>query len=108
MIGLPYDRDFKYMVRNNMIKNFPITASDVTDTHTTFDLNLTSTRDPDIVMMYYVYLPRDFLKLHMFVTIVADAMFVNGASFLITIACGINVLTVENVPTSMAKYLGKY
>ena len=91
-----------------MIKNFPITASDVTDTHTTFDLNLTSTRDPDIVMMYYVYLPRDFLKLHMFVTIVADAMFVNGASFLITIACGINVLTVENVPTSMAKYLGKY
>ena len=44
MIGYTYERDLKSMVRNNMIQNFPITTSDVTNSHTIFGPNLTCTR----------------------------------------------------------------
>ena len=44
MIDHPYDRDFKSMVRKNMIQKFPITVSDVTNAHTIFDKNLYGTR----------------------------------------------------------------
>ena len=80
-----YDRDFKYMVRNNIIKNFPITDSDVTNSHTMFGPNLASTRvktvrhNRDRVMEDYVAVTRDFLKLQKFLTLVEDVMFVNGA-----------------------------
>ena len=90
MIGHPSDRDFKSMASNNMIQNSPITAYDVTNTHTMFGLNLTGTRgktvqqNPVRLVMDCVAIPNDFIKLHKFVTIVADVTFVNGVPLLIT------------------------
>ena len=45
--------------------------------------------------MDYVDVTKDFLKLHYFVTLVSDVMFVNGATLLITIPCGINFVAVN-------------
>ena len=56
---------------------------------------------PDRVVMDYISVPKDFLKLHEFVNLVKDVMFVNGAPFLITMSRGINLVTV-------AKQLSKY
>ena len=87
------------MVSNNIIQNFLITASDITNAHIMFSPNLAGTRvnkvqhNPDRVVMDYVDLPREFFKLHKFVTIVVNVIFVNGAPFLITTACGIYFLT---------------
>ena len=77
------------MASNNIIQNFPITTSEVTNSHTVFDRNLTGTRgktvrqNPDRVVMGYVAVPKYFLKQHKFVTIMADVMFVNNTSLLI-------------------------
>ena len=66
MIGHPSERDFKSMVSNNMIQNWPITASDITSSHTIFGSNLAGTRgntvrqNPDRLVMYYAALPKDF------------------------------------------------
>ena len=90
MVGYPYERDFKSMVSINMIQNFPITDSDVTNVHTIFGSNLSCTRGKtvwqnlDRMMMDYVAVPKDFLKIHNFVTLVADVIFLNVAPFLIT------------------------
>ena len=35
----------------------------------------TARHEPDHVAIYYVAIPRDFLKFHKYVTIVADVMF---------------------------------
>ena len=51
-----------------MSQNFHITDSDVTNDHTMFSPNLSGTRvnkvrqNPDRVVMYYVSVPREFLK----------------------------------------------
>ena len=73
-----------------MIQIFPIFASDVTNAHTMFGPNLASTRvntvrqNPDRVVMYYVAVPKDFLRLHKFITLMKDVMFLNGAPLFIT------------------------
>ena len=73
-----------------MIQNWSTTASGVINHHTIFGPNLGGTRgktvrqNPDRVVMYYIEIPKFFLKLHKFVTLVADLMFLNGAPFLIT------------------------
>jgi hypothetical protein len=53
--------------------------------------------------MDYVAVSREFMKLHKYVTLVADVMFVNGVTFLVTMSRGIKFVTAEHVPTRMAK-----
>ena len=47
---------------------------------------------PYRLVMYYVAMPRYFLKVHKFVTLVADVMFVIGAPLLITMPISMNFL----------------
>ena len=58
--------------------------------------------------MDYIDVPRDFLKLHNFVTLMADIMFVNGAPFLIAVSCGIKFVMVKHITTHTDKKLSKY
>ena len=95
------------MVKKYMIKNFPINISDVTNSHTMFGQNLAGAKRksvrqiPDRVVTDYVDLPREFSKWHKFVTLVADAMFANGAPLLTTMSRGVKFMTVKYVITSM-------
>ena len=83
-----------------MIQNFPITASDVTKSHTMFGPKLAGTRSKtlqqnlDRLVMDYVSVRKDFQKLNKLVTSVSDVMFVNGEPFLITMFRGIQCVTV--------------
>ena len=109
MIGHTYERDFKFIVRNNMIQNCPITASDVNNSRTMFCPNLSDTRDktvrqkPDMVVIDYVDVTNDFIRLHKFVTLLEDVMFVSCTTFLITMSHGIKFVTVEQILTHTAK-----
>ena len=58
--------------------------------------------------MYYIDISRKFLKLHNFVTLVPDVIFLNNLPLLITMARGINFVTVERVPTRTDNQLSKY
>ena len=59
-------------------------------------------------MIDYVSVTNYFIRLHKFVTIVEDVMFVSGAPFLITMSHGIKFVTVEQILTHTAKQLAKY
>ena len=96
-----------------MFQNCHITASDATNAHTMFAPNLLGTRGEilrhnlDRVVMDYVAVPKDFITLHNFVSLVAAVMFVNGAPFLITMIPGIKFVTVKHIPTRTDKRLSK-
>ena len=97
MIDHPSERDFISMVRNNMIKNFPIAATDITNDHAMFGPNLDGARGKtveqktDRVGMDYVAVPKNFLKIHKFVTLVEYVMFVKCAPFRIKMSPGKNM-----------------
>ena len=88
------------MVINNMIKHFLITANDVTNPHTMFGPNIDGTRwkkvqqNPDRVAVDYVALPREFMKLNNFVTLLVDVIFMNNIKCLITMSNSIKFMTV--------------
>jgi hypothetical protein len=113
MIGHPSERDFKAMVSANMIQNCPVTPPDITNANTIYGPDLAGTRGktvrkkPDRVMLDYVAVPHEFMKLHKYVTLVADVMFVNGIAFLVTMSRGIKFITAEHIPTRTAKQLSK-
>ena len=52
-------------------------------------------------------IPRDFYKLHNFVTLTADVMLVNGLAFFTTLGRDIRFGTAEHVPSRTAKQLAK-
>ena len=92
MIGHTYERYFKSMVKSDMIQHFPLTDTDVTNAHAVLGTNLSGTRGNTVqqetgrLMMDYVASPKDFIKLHKFVIIVADVMFVINVPSLTTMS----------------------
>ncbi len=55
--------------------------------------------------MDYAEIPRDFVDMHKYVTLVADVMFINGLPFLVTSSRGISLVTIEYLPSQTAKRL---
>ena len=53
----------------------------------------------------YLEIPDDFRKLHRYVTLTGDVMFVNGYPFLVTLSRNIRLFTVELLPSRTAKQL---
>ena len=51
--------------------------------------------------------PRDFYRLHKFVTLVADVVSVNIIPFLMDFSRNIRLITVEHLPTRTAVHLDK-
>ena len=64
-------------------------------------------KNPEHVPTDYVAIPRIFLELHKYVTLVAYGMFVNNTTFLITMSPDIKFMTVEQLPSSKDKQLSK-
>lgn len=65
---------------------------DITNARTIFGRNLVAIRGntvrktPDRVNTELLDIPDDYHRLHRFVTLIADVMFVNGLPFLVTIS----------------------
>ena len=104
MVGNPTEHEFVGMVREKLIANCPITVRDVDNANRIFGPDLANLRGkttrtkPDRVRVEYVEIPRDFVKLHKHVMLVADVMFVNGLPFLVTSSRGISLVTIEYLP----------
>ncbi len=90
MIGNPTKQEFVGMVREKLITNCPVTVQDVHKANQIFgpdlaDLRGKTTRTkPEHVRVDYVKITGDFIKMHKYVTLVADVLFVNGLPFLVT------------------------
>ena len=55
--------------------------------------------NPDRVVMYYVDVPNDFLRIQKFITLVFNTMFVKVEIFLITMSCGIKFVNIKHITT---------
>ena len=91
----PTDESFRQMVSGKTLDNCSIVASDVTNTRSIFGPNRPGLRGktvrqrPERVEPEYLGIPRDFYRLHHFVTLTADVMFVNGLAFFTTLRMNI-------------------
>jgi hypothetical protein len=89
MTGYPFDAQFKETVRNKTIKNCPIKPKHIGNAHTIFGSSIagvrgkTTHRKPEQVEVEPGQIPDNFHRLHQFVLLTKDIMFVNGIAFLI-------------------------
>ncbi len=88
------------MVHGNLLTNCPITIWDVDNADQIFGPNLANLRGkttrakPDHVRVEYARIPKDFIQLHKYMTLVEDVMFVNGLPFLVMSSWGISLVTI--------------
>jgi len=107
------DELFKQIISGRTLDNCSIGASDVTNAQTIFGPNhpglkgKTVRQRPEKNGPEYLGIPRDFHRVHHFVTLTADVMFVNGLAFFTTLGRDIRFGTAEHVPSQMAKQLAK-
>ena len=112
MVASPSERNFQALVRLNMLKDCPVTNDDILNAHTIFGPDLASIRGetvrrkPTHVLTNYVDVPRNFIQFNQLVTLLADIMFFNGVSFLVSALRSINLIMIENAPCRMASQLG--
>jgi hypothetical protein len=99
------------MVREKLLANCPVTVQDVNNAHHIYGQDLanirgkTTRRKLEYVQVDYVQIPRDSVKMHKYVTLADDLMFVNGLPFLVTSSRGISLVTIEYLPSRTAKRL---
>jgi hypothetical protein len=111
MIANPTEREFAGMVCEQILTNCPVTERDVDNATQSFGPDVANLRGkmtrtkPDRVRVEYLQIPWDFVQLHKYVTLVADVMFVNGMSFLVTSLRGLSLVTIEHLPSRTAKRL---
>jgi len=111
MIANPTEREFAGIVREQLLTNCPVTVRDIDNANRIFGPDLVNLRGettrtkPERVRVEYVQIPRDFVQLHKYVTLVANVMFVNGLPFLVTSLRGLSLVTIEHLPSRTAKRL---
>ncbi len=111
MIGNPTKQEFAGVVNEKLITNCPVTVQDVHNANQIFDPNLANLRGkttrtkPEHVRVDNVKIPLDFIKMHKYVTLVADMLFVNSLLFLVTSLRGISLITKKFLPLRTAKCL---
>ncbi len=90
------------MVSNNIIPNCPITSADISNARAIFGPDLPSVRRktvqraPAPVVGDYVAVPRSLVDANKIVTLAADVFFVDGTTFLLTVARRIKFVTAEH------------
>jgi hypothetical protein len=113
MIVNPTEKEFAGMVRDRLLTNRPVAVRDVDNANRIFGPDLANlggkmTRaKPERVRVEYVQIRWDFVQLHKYVTLVADAMFVNGLPFLVTSLRGLSLVTIKHLPSRTAKRLAQ-
>ncbi len=105
MIANPTEREFAGMVHEQLLTNCPATVNDVDNANRIFGPVVANLRGKgtttklECVQVQYVQIPLNFVQLHKYVMLVADVMFVNGLSFLVTSLRGLRLATIEHLPS---------
>jgi hypothetical protein len=93
ILGHPSSKELSQVVSNNFgINNSPINPIDISKADTIYGCDLggirgkTVRKKPERVQGGIIKIPKDFYKLHHFVTLTADIMYVNGVPFLTTLS----------------------
>jgi hypothetical protein len=112
MIGAPTESEFQSLIRLNLLKDCPITNSDIINAHKIFGPDLANIRGkmvrrkPRHVNTELVDIPQALADNKKNVTLVADVMFINGVPFLVSSSRYILLTTIEHAPDCKAPKLG--
>ncbi len=113
MIGNPSEQDFQGMVRGNIIHYCPVITK-ATNAHAINSPSLGRVRGkrvqrmPEPVVVDYVAVPKEIMEQNRIVTLAADAFFVDGTAFLLTVSRQIKFISAEYVAVRTAKSLSKH
>jgi hypothetical protein len=111
-IGAPTEHEFQSLIRLNLLKDCPITNSDIINAHKIFGPDLANLRGemvrrkPRHVNTELVDIPQALVDNKKNVTLVADVMFVNGVPFLVSSSRYIMLTAIEHAPDRKAPKLG--
>ena len=102
----------EFMVSSKELDDYPVTPHDLETAHIIFGPDLAgvwrkTARKASEHIIVYIAIPRDFMKLNIYVNLVADVMFVKNVAFLITMSRGIKFVMVEQMQSRTAKQLAK-
>ena len=92
MMGNPSKKDNKTMVSNKIIPECPITSTDITNARAIFGPDLPSVQGkmvwttPAPVVADYVAVPQNLVDANKAIMLAADVFFVDGTTFLLTVA----------------------
>ena len=95
------DRNKFFLIKNQLIKNCPVTIEDIKVAEDIFGKNIyalkgkTTQKLPYPIEINYVEVPRELLRLHKDVTLSADIFFVQGQPFFVTLSRKIKFYTLE-------------
>jgi hypothetical protein len=113
VIGRPSTRDFIKIVKGGMLRNCPVSRSDVMTAEDIFRPNLGSLKGKTVrsknahVPSLVADVPYHIIKLHKDVTLCFDIMFVNKIAFLTTVSRNLRFGTTERLPSRHAGVVGK-
>ncbi len=111
MLGHHSKHEFLGRVHSKMIKNCCISLQAIINAYKIYGPDLAGVRGrttrttTERASVEYVEIPRSNLELHVNIGVGADVMFVNGISFLITVAPTIKLITIKYMETQTATQL---
>jgi hypothetical protein len=103
LVGYPSPREFKNMVRSNMIKNCTVTPTDIDNAHKVFGADIATLRGKkvrrtqDALLADYVAIPKEIMDLNKEVTLAADVLLINGMPFVTSLSRKVKFATMEYV-----------
>ena len=102
-LSYPSMKDFKWVVQSNQIKDCPVTVQDIDITTKVWGKDMaalkgkTTRHKPLPVAMNLVKIPKELLKLHKEVFLMADIFFVNKIPFFLTLSHMIYFMAVNHL-----------
>ncbi len=104
---------FKFMVRDNLINNCPVTLESIKVANDVFGLDVVSIQmemvwhTPEHADPAYVDIPLEIKNQNLNVIANVDVMFVNGLPFLVFISWNITLITVSYISSCLIEDLWK-
>ncbi len=114
MLGNPSKKDYREMVSNHLVANFPVNNTNITNARQMFGTDLTSIRGKTVCRMLEpvvadrVAVPQSLMERIKIMTLAADVFFIDGTAFLITLSRKIKFVMAEHVSTRTATSLAKH
>ena len=103
-IGAPSTRDFRLLLRSNMIRNCPVTEEDVRIAEKVFGKDIATLKGKSVRtkpipgVSNVVKVPKALKREHRNIELCVDIMYIQGLTFLTTISKRICYRTIEYIP----------
>ena len=100
-IGHPSIKDFKAIIKGNMIKNCPVTIEDINVCEKVFGPDIytlkgkTVRSKPKIAVKDYIEIPFELKLAHQGIELCADVMYIQKLTFLVTISKNLKFVTIQ-------------